>query len=285
MDMKFGTFITSVKPERIATHVRAAEDLGFESAWIGEHLILPVASESKYPYSPDGRFPAPPDVPFHDPMLALTYAAALTTRIRLATGIFVVPLRNAITTAKAVASLDVLSGGRVIFGVGVGWWAEEFAAVGAPFGDRALRTREYLELMIELWSKSDPLYRGKTVATQGMKFMPKTVQQPHPPIVFGGTSEPALKRTVRLGDGWYGIAHSLEEARTLISRLREYARAAERTRPIEITLSLRTGKPLTADDVRRIAELGVDRTLAGLPIKALEGSELERFRAEIIDKV
>jgi alkanesulfonate monooxygenase SsuD/methylene tetrahydromethanopterin reductase-like flavin-dependent oxidoreductase (luciferase family) len=139
--------------------------------------------------------------------------------------------------------------------------------------------------MIELWSKSDPVYQGKTVATAGMKFMPKTVQQPHPPIVFGGTSEPALKRTVRLGDGWYGIAHSLDQARALISRLREYARAAERSRPIEITLSLRTGKPLTADDVRRMADLGVDRTLAGLPIKALEGAELERFRAEVMDKV
>jgi len=125
----------------------------------------------------------------------------------------------------------------------------------------------------------------RTVATQGMKFMPKTVQQPHPPIVFGGTSEPALKRTVRLGDGWYGIAHSLDEARTMISRLGEYARAAERTRPIEITLSLRTGKPLTADDVRRMAELGVDRTLAGHPVKALEGSELARFHAEVMDKV
>ncbi|MGZ3620839.1 MAG: TIGR03619 family F420-dependent LLM class oxidoreductase, partial [Candidatus Binataceae bacterium] len=200
-------------------------------------------------------------------------------------GIFVLPLRNAFATAKAIATLDQLSQGRVIFGVGIGWLKEEFEAVGMKFEDRALRTREYLELMIELWSKSDPLYKGKTVSTQGMKFMPKTVQQPHPPIVFGGTSEPALKRTVRMGDGWYGIAHSLDEARAQISQLREYARAAERTRPIEITLSLRTGKPLTADDVRRMAELGVDRTLAGLPIKALEGAELERFRSEIMDKV
>jgi probable F420-dependent oxidoreductase len=262
-----------------------AEQLGFESAWIAEHLIMPVNQTSAYPYTPDGRFLVPPDAPFHDPLLALAYVAALTTKIRLATGIFVVPLRNAFATAKAIATLDQLSQGRVIFGVGIGWLKEEFEAVGMKFEDRALRTREYLELMIELWSNSDPLYKGKTVATQGMKFMPKTVQQPHPPIVFGGTSEPALKRTVRLGDGWYGIAHSLDEARTLISRLREYARAAERTRPIEVTLSLRTGKPLTADDVRRMAELGVDRTLAGLPIKALEGSELERFRAEIIDKL
>jgi probable F420-dependent oxidoreductase len=283
--MKFGTFITKQRGEAIAADVRQAEELGFESAWIAEHLIMPVNQTSAYPYTPDGRFLVPPDAPFHDPLLALAYVAALTTKIRLATGIFVVPLRNAFATAKAIATLDQLSQGRVIFGVGIGWLKEEFEAVGMKFEDRALRTREYLELMIELWSKSDPLYEGKTVATQGMKFMPKTVQQPHPPIVFGGTSEPALKRTVRRGDGWYGIAHSLEEARTLISRLREYARGAERTRPIEITLSLRTGKPLTADDVRRMAELGVDRTLAGLPIKALEGSELERFRAEIIDKL
>jgi probable F420-dependent oxidoreductase len=265
--------------------VRQAEQLGLESVWIAEHLIMPVNQTSAYPYTADGRFLVPPDAPFHDPLLTLAYVAALTTRIRLATGIFVVPLRNAFATAKAIATLDQLSHGRVIFGVGIGWLKEEFEAVGMKFEDRALRTREYLELMIELWSKSDPLYEGKTVSTRGMKFMPKTVQQPHPPIVFGGTSEQALKRTVRLGDGWYGIAHSLDEARTQISHLREFARAAERTRPIEITLSLRTGKPLTADDVRRMAELGVDRTLAGLPIKALEGAELERFRAEIIDKV
>ena len=283
--MKFGTFISRQRGEAIATDVCQAEQLGFESAWIAEHLIMPVKQASAYPYTADGRFPAPPDAPFHDPLLALAYVAALTTKLRLATGIFVVPLRNPFATAKAIATLDNLSQGRVIFGVGIGWLKEEFEAVGMKFEDRALRTREYLELMIELWSKSDPLYKGRTVATQGMKFMPKTVQQPHPPIVFGGTSEPALKRTVRLGDGWYGIAHSLDEARILISRLSEYARAVGRTRPIEITLSLRTGKPLTADDVRRMAELGVDRTLAGHPVKALEGSELERFRAEIIDKV
>lgn len=283
--MKFGTFISRQRGEAIAADVCQAEQLGFESAWIAEHLIMPVKQASAYPYTADGRFPAPPDAPFHDPLLALAYVAALTTKLRLATGIFVVPLRNPFATAKAIATLDNLSQGRVIFGVGIGWLKEEFEAVGMKFEDRALRTREYLELMIELWSKSDPLYKGRTVATQGMKFMPKTVQQPHPPIVFGGTSEPALKRTVRLGDGWYGIAHSLDEARILILRLSEYARAVGRTRPIEITLSLRTGKPLTADDVRRMAELGVDRTLAGHPVKALEGSELERFRSEIIDKV
>jgi probable F420-dependent oxidoreductase len=283
--MKFGTFITSVKPERIAAHVRAAEDLGFESVWIGEHMILPVVSESKYPYSADGRFPAPADVPFHDPMIALGYAAALTSKIKLATGIFVVPLRNAIATAKAVASLDVLSHGRVIFGVGVGWWAEEFAVVGASFNDRALRTREYLELMKELWTSDEPVYRGKTIAVEGVRFYPKPEQKPHPPIVVGGTSDLALKRTVRYGDGWYGIAKSLDETRTLIERLRGLERTAKRTLPVEITLSLRTGHPITLDEVKRMAEMGVDRALVGLPLRAFSEDELARFRDDVMARI
>jgi probable F420-dependent oxidoreductase len=282
--MKFGTFISRFRADAIGADVRKAEEIGFESAWIAEHLIMPVHQKSAYPYTPDGRFPAPPDAPFLDPMLALAYAAALTSKIRLATGVFVVPLRNAFATAKAVATLDNLSGGRFIFGVGIGWCQEEFETVGMAFESRALRTREYLELMIELWSKGDPVYKGKTVATEGMKFMPKPIQRPHPPIVFGGTSEPALKRTARLGDGWYGIAHSLDEARTLVGRLREHERAHNRAKAIEITLSLRTGKPLTLDDVRRLDEFGVERILAGHPVKALNAGEMERFRTAIMDK-
>jgi probable F420-dependent oxidoreductase len=283
--MKFGTFITRQRGAAIIGDVQKAEQFGFESAWIAEHLIMPVKQGSAYPYSPDGSFPAPADAPFLDPLLTLAYVAAVTKKIRLATGIFVLPLRNAFATAKAIATLDTLSEGRVVFGVGIGWYKEEFEAVGMKFEDRALRTREYLELMFELWSKADPVYKGKTISTEGMKFMPKTVQQPHPPIVFGGVTEPALKRSVRLGDGWYGIAHSMDEARTLIARLRELERAASRTRPVEITLSLRTGKPITLDDVRKLAELGVERTLAGHPVKALDAGEMERFRAEVMDKM
>ena len=283
--MKFGTFITSLRPDSIARNIRKAEDAGFESAWIGEHLIVPVKSESKYPYSPDGSFPAPLNVPFHDPMLALAYAAAVTSKIKLATGIFVVPLRNAITTAKAVASLDVLSNGRVIFGVGVGWWAEEFAVTGASFKDRALKTREYIELMKELWTSDEPVYKGKTITVEGVRFYPKPVQKPYPPIVVGGTSDLAIRRTVRYGDGWYAVARSFDEARSLIAKLREAERGANRTKPVEVTLSLRTGHPLTLDEVRGLAELGVERTLVGLPLRAANEDELERFRDEIMAKV
>jgi probable F420-dependent oxidoreductase len=285
--MKFGTFITSMRPEKIAANLHKAEEAGFESTWIGEHLIMPVNYQSRYPYTPDGRFPAPLDVPFHDPMMTLTYAAAVTSKIRLATGIFVVPLRNPVTTAKSVVSLDVLSGGRVIFGIGIGWFAEEFAAagVGEHFKDRALRTREYLEVMKALWTQDDPVYEGKTFSVKGVRFNPKPVQKPYPPIVVGGTSELALKRAVRYGDGWYGIARSMDEARNLIGRLRQLERDANRKQPVEITLSLRTGNPLTVDEVRQLGELGVERTLAGLPLRALDEEELLRFRDEVMAKI
>jgi probable F420-dependent oxidoreductase len=283
--MKFGTFITSMRPERIIANVRKAEETGFESAWIGEHLILPVEYQSKYPYSADGRFPAPLDVPFHDPMLALAFAAAATSKIRLATGIFVVPIRNAITTAKAVASLDVLSNGRVIFGVGIGWFAEEFAVAGASFNDRALRTREYIELMKALWTQDDPVYRGKTISIAGVRFNPKPVQKPYPPIVVGGTTELAMKRAVRYGDGWYAVARSMDETRSLIAALHAQERAANRTKPVEITVSLRTGSTLTIAEVRQLDELGVARTLVGMPLRAFNEDELVRFRNEVMAKI
>jgi probable F420-dependent oxidoreductase len=283
--MKFGTFITSLRPEKIASNIRNAEETGFESAWIGEHLILPVDYTSKYPYSADGRFPAPLDVPFHDPMLALAFAAGITSKIRLATGIFVVPLRNPITTAKAVASLDVLSNGRVIFGVGIGWFAEEFAVTGATFKDRALRTREYIEMMKALWTQDDPVYEGKSFSLKGVRFNPKPVQKPYPPIVVGGTTAIAIRRAVRYGDGWYAVARSMDESRELISQLREQERTAGRARPVEITLSLRTGHAPTVDEVRQLADLGVERILVGLPLRAMDEHELTRFRDEVMAKL
>ena len=283
--MKFGTFITSLRPDRITTNIRKAEEVGMESAWIGEHLILPVNYTSKYPYTPDGRFPAPPDVPFHDPMLALAFAAAVTSQIRLATGIFVVPLRKPVETAKAVASLDVLSNGRVIFGVGIGWFAEEFAAAGASFQDRALRTREYIELMKALWTQDDPVYEGKTFSIKGVRFNPKPMQKPHPPIVVGGTSELAIKRAVRYGDGWYAVARSMEETQSLISQLKAQERAVGRTKPVEITLSLRTGHNLTVDEGKQLTELGVARALIGSPLRALGDDDLARFHDEVMVKV
>ena len=208
--MKFATFLFQTQPSSITSVTRKAEELGYESLWIPEHIILPVKYKSPYPYSSSGRMPAPPETPLHDPLLVLAYAAAITSKIRLATGIYVLPIRNAFTTAKAVASLDVLSGGRFIFGVGIGWLEEEFEAVGMSFKDRASRSREYVALLKELWTNEEPVYHGKTIGIEGFKMNPKPVQKPYPPIVFGGHTEPSLKRTARLGDGWYGIGEKLE---------------------------------------------------------------------------
>jgi|YelNatPaOPRAMG01_1025707.scaffolds.fasta_scaffold00639_11 probable F420-dependent oxidoreductase len=283
--MKYGTFLFQTSPVSLASVARRAEELGFESLWLPEHIILPTVYKSAYPYSSSGRMPAPPDTPLHDPMLVLAYVAAITSKIKLATGIYVLPIRNPFTTAKAVASLDVLSGGRFIFGVGIGWLEEEFEAVGMNFKDRALRTREYVGLMKELWTKDDPVYEGKTVSIKGFKFMPKPIQKPHPPIVFGGHTEPSLRRAARLGDGWYGIAESLDGIREVIRRLREHERRQGRSRPLELTVSPRLGGPVTLDQVRQLAEAGVERLLLGAgPGTRDQLAAMERFHDEVMSR-
>jgi probable F420-dependent oxidoreductase len=215
-------------------------------------------------------------------MLALAYVAGVTTKIKLATGVFVLPIRNAFTTAKAVASLDVLSGGRFIFGVGIGWLEEEFQGVGMDFKDRALRTRDYIALMKELWTKDSPEYQGQTISTAGFKFMPKPLQKPHPPIVFGGNTEPSLKRAAKLGDGWYGIAEANDEIAATIKRLREHERAAARSVPLEITVS-RLREPLKPGDIEKFAEMGVSRIIVGpAPTTREHLAAMEKFGAEVI---
>jgi probable F420-dependent oxidoreductase len=282
--MKFGTFLYQTSPNSIAAVARKAEDSGFESLWIPEHIILPVTYRSPYPYSSSGRMGVPPQTPLHDPMLALAFIAGITAKIRLATGVLVVPIRNAFATAKAVASLDVLSGGRFIFGVGIGWLEEEFDAVGMSFKDRALRTREYLALMKELWSKESPEYHGKTISIEGFKFMPKPAQQPHPPIVFGGSTEPSLKRAAKLGDGWYGIVRDIDEIAATIERLREHERAAGRTVPLELTVS-RLREQLEPADIERLAAMGVSRIIIGPAATTREQiASMEKFGAEVIAK-
>jgi probable F420-dependent oxidoreductase len=225
---------------------------------------------------------APPSTPLHDPMLALAYVAGVTTKIKLATGVFVLPIRNAFTTAKAVASLDVLSGGRFIFGIGIGWLEEEFQAVGMNFKDRAARTREYVALMKELWTSDSPKFQGKTISIEGFKFMPKPVQKPHPPVVFGGNTEPSLKRAAKLGDGWYGIAEGTDQIRATIKRLRELERAVGRTVPLELTVS-RLREKLKPADVEQFREMGVSRIIVGPEPTTREHLEaMERFGREVI---
>jgi probable F420-dependent oxidoreductase len=284
--MKFATFLMQTSPSAIAGVAKKAEELGYESLWIPEHILMPIEYKSRYPYA-NGRLAAPPEAPLHDPMLALAYAAAVTTRIRLATGVFVVPLRNPYATAKAVASLDTLSNGRFIFGIGIGWLEEEFAAVGMNFEKRAARTREYIALMKKIWTEDTPSFEGKTQKLPPtFKCYPHPVQKPHPPLIFGGNTEASYKRAAQIGDGWYGIAENIDATTKAIARLRELENSVKRSKPLEITLAPRFAGSSSLDNMKRLAEIGADRVIiaAGMGTKdSLAG--MEQFHDEVMSKL
>ncbi len=295
--MKFGLHGvgsgSTVKPEPLAQVAREAERLGYESIWIPEHLAVPVEMRTPYPYSDDGKFPGGAMVALHDPFLALAYAAACTEKIKLGTGVFVLPLRNAIAVAKSVASLDVLSNGRALFGVGIGWLEDEFEAVGASFPDRAARAREAIRMMKVLWSEEAPRFEGRFHRFPPLGFNPKPVQKPHPPILLGGESNAALKRAAELGDGWYGAHHSPDSVRPLLATLKERAEAAGRDfSALEITVGLAPGVRPDLDTVRRFADAGVHRMIVFapgfIPRSRFESDlfpTLERFAEEVMARV
>lgn len=209
--MDYGVVLPHVGPharehvvERIQTVAQQAEALGYRSLWVADHLVLPTQLTSKYPYHPEGKFPIDPADNFLEPLTVLSYIAACTTTIRLGTGVLIIPYRHPVVTAKMVATLDVLSHGRVILGAGVGWMAEEFAVLNAPYHERGTRTDEYLQAMKILWTEAEPQFQGRYLHFSHLKCEPKPVQKPHPAIWIGGHSRAALRRTATLADGWYG---------------------------------------------------------------------------------
>jgi probable F420-dependent oxidoreductase len=238
---------------------REAEERGFESIWVAEHVVLFDEYDSTYPYDPSGRFPTGGDAGLLEPFTALTYLAAVTDRIRLGTGICLVPQRNPVYTAKAVTDLDALSGGRVEFGVGVGWLREEFEALGAPFDRRGQRADEYLAAMRSLWSDEVSEFHGELYDLRPCRMYPKPVQQPHPPVHVGGESDAALRRVARLGQGWFSFGRLPEDLPAALDRL-DAALAAEGRTRADITLTVSPYlHPVTPESVARYAELGVDR--------------------------
>jgi probable F420-dependent oxidoreductase len=239
-------------PEVAASVARAAEDAGFESVWTAEHVVLP---DPQVPPSP-----VPADTPFLDPAVALAHVAAHTRTIRLATGIIILPQRNPVVLAKEMASVDVLSGGRLIFGIGAGYLQPEFEAIGAPFEDRGARTDEYIEAIRALWTQPAPRFEGRFVSFGGINAQPRPVQKPHPPIVIGGASPPALRRTVRQGNGWYGFALDLDATASCVAGLREAQRRVERPAELgALEISVTPSVPVDPDTVRRFQDLGVER--------------------------
>ena len=253
--MKLGLFGinmgVSAVPEELVVTVQAAEAAGFESIWAGEHVVLP---EPQAPPSPM----APQD-PALDPLVALTWAAAQTSTVRLATGIVILPQRNPVVLAKEIASLDVLSRGRFTFGVGVGYLEPEFRAIGADFENRGAVTDEYLDAMEHLWYDEHPAFHGRFANFSGVDAYPRPVQRPIP-IVIGGHTKPAYRRAVARGQGWYGFAMKPDEVAVCLAGLRAAALETERPAelgPLEITVTPRVR--LTAETVSAFAELGVDR--------------------------
>ncbi|HVC43876.1 MAG TPA: LLM class F420-dependent oxidoreductase [Candidatus Binataceae bacterium] len=236
-------------PRVLRTIAEHADRLGFGTLWAPEHVVLFDAyRESKYPYSDDGAFAAPSTIDWMDPFIALTFAAARTTRIRLATGICLVPEHNPLVLAKVIASLDYLSGGRFALGVGIGWSAEEFKALGIPFERRVQRTREYIDVMRKLWSEEQSTHHGEFVNFDGARSFPKPAQGGNVPIIFGGESTPALRRVAEYGNGWFGFNLTPAAAAAKIERLGALlAEKGRKAADIEMIVSPYTQKVTPAD--------------------------------------
>jgi probable F420-dependent oxidoreductase len=280
--MKFGLFGINngpcASPKCAAAVSRAAEQAGFESLWTGEHVILPD------PQAPPS--PVAADYPMNDPTVALAFIAAHTSKIRLGTGIIILPQRNPVVLAKELASLDVLAEGRLIFGIGVGYLKPEFEAIGAPFDHKGARAEEFLAAMIALWSMPKPEFNGKWVKFKGVNAMPRPVQKPHPEIVFGGHSAEAYSRAARLAKGWYGFALDVDGTAKCIEGLRTACKAAGRKfEELEISVTPR-GK-IDRDTAKRFADLGVGRLIL-LPQGQQEAQLLDQVHAvsrDLIGKV
>lgn len=277
--MRFGLFAVNMgacaDPAvaiRIAT---LAEELGFDSLWAGEHVVLP-----------DPRVPpamTDPDEPLLDPIVTLTFLAAHTRRVLLGTGVIVVPQRNPLVLAKELASFDVLSGGRVLFGAGVGYLEPEFRALGVPFADRGARMEDYLAAMRAIW-RGDLAYAGRFAGFAAVRAEPRPGErggERRVPLVIGGHSPSAYRRAVEQADGWYGFALDPDRTASCLAGLREATARFTRSSELgELEISVTPRGPLTPETVARFAALGVDRLIVQ-PADGLSEAELSAFVAEV----
>ncbi len=301
--------------QAIDAFARRGEELGYRYFAIADHIVIPRQIDSLYPYSQDRKMRGAASGDCMEPLAVMAYLAAATSKARLLTSVMVVPHRQPVLTAKMLATIDVLSGGRVTVGCGAGWMAEEFVAIGAPpFAERGKVTDEYLAIFKELWTKDAPQFEGKYARFTNISFLPKPVQKPHPPLWIGGESPAALRRAARFGDGWYPIGanpefplNTIERYKTAVSSLRAQAEQNRRD-PNAIDLSywanwyrenqtittdngerhLMTGNATAvAEDIARLGEAGVRHCLFNFQRDTLAESiaAMERFAAEVMPKV
>lgn len=246
--------------ENMVAVVQHAEAAGIESVWTFEHVIVPTDYESKYPYARSGKMGIPPEAWFIDPLISLAHVAAATKKIRLGTGVNIFPQTNPLLFAKQAASLDALSGGRLTLGLGIGWLAEEYAAMGTPFKRRGARFDDYLAAVKKVWSGEVVEHESEFLSWHGFKSHPTPVQKPHPPILIGGSSTKTLERVVSAADGWYAPSDSQQELSAKIALLKEMA--AQAGRPfgsIDITMNWRIAK--RPDALPELEDLGINRAV------------------------
>ena len=301
------------KPDIVLKLAQTADRLGYSSIFVSDHVVLPAATRSVYPYHPSGQFPGGATQDYLEPLALLSYLAATTRKIRLGTSVLVIPYRNPVVTAKILATADVLSRGRVILGAGVGWLEEEFAALGAPpFKERGPVTDEYLRLMRECWTRDQIRFEGKHYRAGGIVFLPKPVQKGGIPIWIGGHTDAALRRAGELGDAWHPIGlrppvllHPTEY-RDKVKQIHAWAERAGRD-PRAITLTLRVpmevwskrAKPPTGDrqmfrgapeqviaDIRQYAALGVTHFVFDFSVPDVKQmvAGMERFAEDVRPK-
>jgi probable F420-dependent oxidoreductase len=286
--MKFGLLFANSGPfsnPDLLTHLaQKAEECGFESLWTVEHVVIPQGYQTPYPYSKDGKIPGGEDVPIPDPLLPLGFVAALTKKIRLATGVMILPQRHPLYVAKEMATLDLLSGGRTILGIGSGWLKEEFEALGLDFHARGARTDEAIKALRAVWCENPSSFHGKHFNFGPLMSFPKPAQTKGIPIHIGGHSPAAARRAGRLGDGFFPALGEIPKLKELFAMMSAEAQKAGRN-PAAIELS--SGGRATADHAKALQDIGVSRLIVAPPAFDREGLTrgLERLGNEVVARV
>ncbi len=251
-----------------------AEEAGVESVWVSEHPVLADPQEPPSPMDPGD--------PILDPVTTLAFLAGRTRSVRLGTGVIVLPFRNPLIFAKELVTVDVLSGGRLIFGIGVGYVQREFEALGVPYAGRGARTEEYLAAIRAVWTEPHPSYQGDLISFKGVQANPRPVQRPHPPVVIGGYARPVIRRAVRDADGWYGWGLGLAGAARYIAALESAHDEVTRRDdlgPLEITIT--PPDEVDAPAAARYADLGVHRLNLALPWHVREDTLASYFERAV----
>jgi len=277
--VKFGIALGALNAHFHADVTDEAERLGYESVWLPEHLVLPTRM-SRSPHPGEEHPPVPPTTPVFDAFTYLGYLAGRTKHLRLGTHVYNLGLRHPFTSARSVQTLDVVSGGRVEFGIGASWLEEEWRAIGLDFASRGRRVDEAIDVCKRLWTEPEVAYDGEFFRFDAVAFEPKPVQQPWPPILVGGESPAALRRAARAGDGWIGMGHTPDTAAKQIARLHELRREYDRgDAPFEVCLG---GAVASPEDVARWEELGVTRLVVSPWRRSPESIEGVRRFAELV---